>query len=216
MPFFPNASFSCKTRRLTGASLIALALCATGGTAWAQSSSQTSAAAQSTQTATTQTPAQAPAPAPAKAPAAPQTQTQAPGNGAGQPDADSATTVITVTAEKPEVTHKTDRDVYDVKQDPTSSTGSAADVLNKVPSVTVDPDGTVGLRGNSSVQVYVNGKKSAQMTGDNRGFTLQSMSGDDIDSIEVINNPTAEFGADSAGGIINIVLKRGRALKPQT
>ncbi len=214
MPFLPNASLSPKMRRQYGASLIALALCATGGMAHAQTSdSQSSGAAQSTQAPAT--PAPAPAPA-AKAPAAPQTQTQAPANGSAQGDTDNGTTVITVTAEKPEVTHKPDRDVYDVKQDPTSSTGSGADVLNKVPSVTVDPDGTVGLRGNTSVQVYVNGKKAPQMSGDNRGFTLQSMSGDDIDSIEVINNPGAEFGSDSAGGIINIVLKRGRALKPQT
>jgi outer membrane receptor protein involved in Fe transport len=212
MPLFPNV---LKIRRRYGASLIVLALGATASMACAQTSgSSSSATAQSAQA---QTPGKTPAPAQTpKTPGAPQTQTQAPATGSGQGDSDSGTTVITVTAEKPEVTHKTDRDVYDVKQDPTSSTGSAADVLNKVPAVTVDPDGTVGLRGNSNVQVYVNGKKSPQMSGDNRGFTLQSMSGDDIDSVEVITNPTAEFGADSAGGIINIVLKRGRALKPQT
>ncbi len=200
-----------KTRqsRITGVSLIALALCAGGGVARAQ----TTASPSSQSAPAAQTPAPAPAKTPAAAPA-----TQAPANtaAAGQGDSDGSSTTVTITAEKPEVTHKTDRDSYDVKQDPTSSTGSAADVLGKLPSVTVDPDGTVGLRGNSNVQVYVNGKKSAQMTGDNRGFTLQSMSGDDIDSVEVITNPTAEFGSDAAGGIINIVLKRGRALKPQT
>ncbi|MGZ3305014.1 MAG: hypothetical protein ACXU8U_04055, partial [Asticcacaulis sp.] len=125
-------------------------------------------------------------------------------------------TTVTITGQTPQVAHKIDRDVYDVKQDPTAATGSAADVLNNVPAVTVDPDGTVGLRGNSNVQVYVNGKKSTQMTGDNRGFTLQNLSGDDIDSVEVITTPTAEFGADAAGGIINIVMKRGRSIKPVT
>ncbi|MBW8732915.1 MAG: outer membrane beta-barrel protein [Asticcacaulis sp.] len=205
---------SKKARRFAGASLIVLALSAAGAaraqTAPApvpapQNQSPQSQTAPAPQTPATQTP-------PAQPPA-----TQAPSNttGAAQGDSDDSN-VVTVIAPKPEVTHKTDRDVYDVKQDPTASTGSAGDVLNKLPAVTVDPDGTVGLRGNSNVQVYVNGKKSAQMTGDNRGFTLQSMSGDDIDSVEVITNPTAEFGADTSGGIINIVLKRGRALKPQT
>ena len=89
-------------------------------------------------------------------------------------------------------------------------------MLNNVPGVTVDNDGTVSLRGNSGVQVYVNGKKSAQMQGDNRAFTLQSLAADDIDTIEVIPNPGAAFGSDSSGGIINIVMKRGRSLKPQT
>ncbi|WP_443747444.1 TonB-dependent receptor [Asticcacaulis solisilvae] len=196
----PRAVLKGKAR-LAGASLIAMALCATTGAARAQDAQ----ASQSAQAPATQAPAtQAPAQAPAKT------------TGGAQGEAQANPDVVTITADKPEVTHKADRDVYDVKQDPTSSTGSAADVLNNVPSVTVDPDGTVGLRGNSNVQVYVNGKKSPQMSGDNRGFTLQSMSGDDIDSVEVITNPTAEFGADSAGGIINIVLKRGRAIKPQT
>jgi hypothetical protein len=131
------------------------------------------------------------------------------------PDADD-TTVVTVIAPKPLIEHKIDRDIYDVKQDPLSATGTAADVLNNVPAVTVDNDGTVSLRGNSGVQVYVNGKKSAQMQGDNRAFTLQSLAADDIDTIEVIPNPGAAFGSDTSGGIINIVMKRGRAIKPQT
>ena len=137
-------------------------------------------------------------------------------NTAAKAQASDDTTVVTVTAEKPILEHKIDRDVYDVKQDPLAATGTASDILNNVPSVTVDNDGTVQLRGNSGVQVYVNGKKSAQMQGDNRAFTLQSLAADDIDSIEVIPNPGAAFGSDTSGGIINIVMKRGRAIKPQT
>lgn len=158
--------------------------------------------------------------APAQQSAAPaQTQTPAPTTGK-QTSADTTTsggtTVVTVTAQKPILDHKIDRDVYDVKQDPQAATGAASDVLNNVPGVTVDNDGTVSLRGNSNAQVYVNGKKSAQMQGDNRATTLQSLSANDIDSIEVIPNPGAAFGADTAGGIINIVMKRGKTLKPQT
>ena len=134
----------------------------------------------------------------------------------GDTQSSDDTTVVTVTADKPIIEHKIDRDVYDVKQDPLAATGTASDVLNNVPAVTVDNDGTVSLRGNSGVQVYVNGKKSAQMQGDNRAFTLQSLAADDIDTIEVIPNPGAAFGSDTSGGIINIVMKRGRAIKPQT
>lgn len=126
------------------------------------------------------------------------------------------TTTITVTGQKPAIQHKVDRDVYDVTQDPDAATGTASDVMNNVPAVTVDSDGTVSLRGNSNVQVYVNGKPNAQMQGDNRGPQLQSMSADDIDSIEVMTNPSAAFGSDTGGGIINIVLKKGRHIKPKT
>ncbi|HEX7800685.1 MAG TPA: TonB-dependent receptor plug domain-containing protein, partial [Asticcacaulis sp.] len=160
------------------------------------------------------------APAPQPAAKTPQTgQTQTGQTQAGQTQAgqtQEGPTVVTVTAQKPLIQHKIDRDVYDVTQDPQAATGAASDVLNNVPGVTVDNDGTVSLRGNSGVQVYVNGKKSAQMQGDERAFTLQSLPADDIDSIEVIPNPGAAYGADTAGGIINIVMKRGRSLKPHT
>ena len=118
--------------------------------------------------------------------------------------------VVTVTGTAPPVQHKIDRDAYDVKKDPQSQTGSTADVLSNIPSVSVDPQGNVSLRGNTNVQVYVNGKPSADMQGDNRAATLQSMSAGDVDSVEVITNPSAQFGADTGGGIINIVMKRNR------
>ncbi len=154
----------------------------------------------------------------ADTPALPKTTEQAkatPGTTGAQP-ADSETTTVTVTGQKPLLQHKIDRDVYDVTQDPDAATGTASDVLNNVPAVTVDSDGTVALRGNSNVQVYVNGKPNAQMQGDNRGPQLQNMSADDIDSIEVMTNPSAAFGSDTGGGIINIVLKKGRHIKPKT
>ncbi len=192
-------------RRLTlGVSLSVLMAVALPAAAWAQSQAGSASSA----AAPTATPAKsASAPASSAPPAQPprvKTKT------------DDDTTTVTVTADRPLIEHKIDRDVYDVKQDPLAATGVASDVLNNVPGVTVDNDGTVSLRGNSGVQVYVNGKKSAQMQGDNRAYTLQSLSADDIDTIEVIPNPGAAFGSDTAGGIINIVMKRGRGLKPQT
>jgi outer membrane receptor protein involved in Fe transport len=108
-------------------------------------------------------------------------------------------------------TNRIDRQVYDVKSDVSSSNGSAADALGNVPSVGVDPDGTVSLRGNTNVQILVDGKPSAMLQGDGRGAMLQAMPAEDIDSIEVINNPGAEFGNEGGGGpILNLVMKRSR------
>jgi outer membrane receptor protein involved in Fe transport len=108
-------------------------------------------------------------------------------------------------------TNRIDRQVYDVKSDVNSSSGSAADALGNVPSVGVDPDGTVSLRGNTNVQILVDGKPSAMLQGEGRGSMLQAMPAEDIDSIEVINNPGAEFGNEGGGGpILNLVMKRTR------
>jgi outer membrane receptor protein involved in Fe transport len=124
------------------------------------------------------------------------------------PDSGSITSV-TVAAERP--TNRIDRQVYDVKSDTSSSNSSAADALNNVPSVNVDPDGSLTLRGSSNVQVYVDGKPSAMLQGDNRGPALQAIPADDLESVEVINNPGSQFGNEGGGGpIINLVMKRSR------
>jgi outer membrane receptor protein involved in Fe transport len=118
-------------------------------------------------------------------------------------------TSVTVSAERP--TNRIDRQVYDVKSDAANSNSSAADALNNVPSVNVDPDGSLTLRGSSNVQVYVDGKPSAMMQGENRGPALQSIPADDLESVEVINNPGAQFGNEGGGGpIINLVMRRSR------
>jgi len=116
---------------------------------------------------------------------------------------------VEVVASRP--TNKIDRDVYDLKNDISVSNASASDVLNNVPSVTVDQDGTVALRGNQNVQIMVNGKRDAQFQGQNRGDALNSFPAENIESIEVINVPGAEFGNEGGSGpIINLVLKRTR------
>jgi outer membrane receptor protein involved in Fe transport len=127
-----------------------------------------------------------------------------------QPQADSAVVPsVTVAAERP--TNRIDRQVYDVKSDVSSTNGTAADALGNVPSVAVDPDGTVSLRGSTNVQILIDGKPSAMLQGDNRGAALQSMPADDIESVEVINNPGAQFGNEGGGGpILNLVMRRNR------
>ncbi|MGZ5198351.1 MAG: TonB-dependent receptor domain-containing protein [Telluria sp.] len=140
------------------------------------------------------------------APATKATTTAAPPATTSAPD-DMAT--VEVVASRP--ANKVDRDVYDLKNDISVGSASAADVLNNVPSVTVDQDGNVALRGNQNVQIMVNGKRDAQFQGQNRGDVLNSFPAESIESIEVINVPGAEFGNEGGSGpIINLVLKRNR------
>lgn len=138
------------------------------------------------------------------------TSTAATGTGQSAPQSgtdDMAT--VEVVASRP--TNKVDRDVYDLKNDISVSNASASDVLNNVPSVTVDQDGSVALRGNPNVQIMVNGKRDAQFQGQNRGDALNAFPAEAIESIEVINVPGAEFGNEGGSGpIINLVLKRNR------
>lgn len=117
---------------------------------------------------------------------------------------------VTVTAVKQ--TNRIDRQVYDVKADPATSNDTVADTLNKVPSLAVDADGTVTLRGKSNVQILMDGKPSAMMQGDNRAAALNALPAADLESVEVINNPGAQFGNEGGGGpIINLVMRRERS-----
>lgn len=107
--------------------------------------------------------------------------------------------------------NRIDRQSYDVKADPASTNDSVADTLNKVPSVAVDADGNVSLRGRNNVQILVDGKPSAMMQGENRAAALQALPAGDLESVEVINNPGAQFGNEGGGGpIINLVMRRER------
>jgi len=133
------------------------------------------------------------------------------GTTAASPAAAASGQVASVKVTGERQNNRIDRQVYDVKQDVSSSNGSAADALGNVPSVSVDPDGTVSLRGSGNVQILVDGKPSAMLQGDGRGAALQAMPAEDIDSVEVINNPGAEFGNEGGGGpILNLVMKRNR------
>ncbi len=157
-------------------------------------------AAQAQQTDSTAPARTAPAPAPATTPAPVTTV---------KPDEAPLAGTVMVAGERP--TNRIDRQAYDVKADASSSNSSAADALNNVPSVAVDPDGAVTLRGSSNVQILVDGKPSAMMQGENRGAALQSIPADDIETVEVINNPGAQFGNEGGGGpILNLVMRRSR------
>lgn len=116
---------------------------------------------------------------------------------------------VTVTGQRTGVKLEVDRKSFDVSQDISNAGGAASDVLENIPSVEVDNDGNVSLRGNSSVEVWINGKASG-LTSDNRAQILQQLPAESIERIEVIDNPSAKFSAEGSAGIINIVLKKDR------
>ena len=100
-----------------------------------------------------------------------------------------------------------DRKIYNVGKEIQSVTGSASDLLQNVPSVNVDIDGNVSLRGSDNVLILINGRTSTLM-GASRAEVLQQLPADSIEKIEVITNPSAKYKPDGAAGIINIALKR--------
>lgn len=116
---------------------------------------------------------------------------------------------VTVTAQRPAMRLEVDRKSFDVSQDISNAGGAASDVLENIPSVEVDTEGNISLRGNTSVEVWINGKASG-LTSDNRAEILQQLPAESIDRIEVIDNPSAKFSAEGSAGIINIVLKKDR------
>ena len=116
---------------------------------------------------------------------------------------------VTVVGQRSEMKLEVDRKTFDVSQQIANAGQSASEVLENIPSVEVDNDGNVSLRGNSSVEVWINGKASG-LTADNRAQILQQLPAESIERIEVIDNPSAKFSAEGAAGIINIVLKKDR------
>ncbi len=117
---------------------------------------------------------------------------------------------VVVTAARQKAQVLLDRRVYSVGTDLRSGSGTAADILSTIPSVDVDPDGLITLRGDPNVTILVDGKPSAQFSGAARGLSLLQFSARDIDRIEVMSNPPAQYRAEGAAGVINIVTHRHR------
>lgn len=117
--------------------------------------------------------------------------------------------VITAAATKPYKV-ELDKRTYDPSQDIVSKGGNLQDVLSNVPSVSVDTDGTVSMRGSSNVRFLINGKPSALLGIDDGANALQSIPADQIERIEVITNPSSKFEASGTAGILNIILKKSK------
>lgn len=112
---------------------------------------------------------------------------------------------VNVTGEKTMMITRIDRKVFNVQKDIMAQTGTVTDILQTIPSVTVDIDGNISLRG-SGVTILINGRPSV-MTGN---ANLEQMPASLIERIEVITNPSAKYKPDGTGGIINIILKKER------
>ena len=125
--------------------------------------------------------------------------------------AEDATTLkeVQVTGQRSQMKLEVDRKTFTVDQVLAAAGGSVTDLLENIPSIEVTTDGEISLRGNSSVEVWINGKASG-LTTDNRYEILQQIPAESIEKIEVIDNPSAKYSPEGSAGIINIVLKRDR------
>ncbi|MBW7674078.1 TonB-dependent receptor domain-containing protein [Chryseobacterium chendengshani] len=117
---------------------------------------------------------------------------------------------VTITATVKPYKVELDKRTYDPSQDIVSKGGNLQDVLSNVPSVSVDTDGTVSMRGSSNVRFLINGKPSALLGIDDGANALQSIPADQIERIEVITNPSSKFEASGTAGILNIILKKSK------
>ncbi len=115
---------------------------------------------------------------------------------------------VEVSGRRSPITYELDKKVIDVSQMQTAMSGTAADVLENVPSVSVDINGNVSLRGSTNFQVLINGHPSVMDSQD----ALQQIPASSIKSIELITNPSAKYDASGTAGVINIILKKNANL----
>lgn len=118
---------------------------------------------------------------------------------------------VEVVAEKTSVEVRLDKKVYNIGKDLTTSGGTVTDALNNIPSVNVDVEGAISLRGNDNVRILINGKPSA-LAGYGSTDVLRQLPADAIEKVEVITSPSARYDAEGTAGILNIVLKKEKTL----
>ncbi len=116
---------------------------------------------------------------------------------------------VEVIAEKTQVEIKLDKTVYNIGKDLTLRGSSVSDVLDNLPSVAVDIDGNVSLRGNQSVRILINGKPSG-LVGISSNDALKQFPSESVEKVEIITSPSARYNAEGTAGIINIILRKNK------
>ncbi len=114
---------------------------------------------------------------------------------------------VELVGERTEVEIRLDKRIYNVGKDITVRGGSVADVLDNVPSVSVDVEGNIALRGNENVRILINGKPSG-LVGLSGPQGLRSLPAESIEKVEVVTSPSARYEASGTAGILNIILKK--------
>ncbi|MGY0035607.1 carboxypeptidase regulatory-like domain-containing protein [Pedobacter sp. NJ-S-72] len=115
---------------------------------------------------------------------------------------------ISIRASKPLLERKADKLIFNVDAAPSAAGLTALELLTKAPGVTIDHNETISLAGKSNVLVTIDGKQTYLSSQELIGL-LKSMQSNEIESLEIINNPGSKYDANSAGGIINIKTKKG-------
>ncbi|MCR9263221.1 MAG: TonB-dependent receptor family protein [Flavobacteriaceae bacterium] len=118
---------------------------------------------------------------------------------------------VEVVGEKTTVEVRLDKKVYNIGKDITTSGGNVSDALGNIPSVSVDVEGAISLRGNENVRILINGKPSA-LAGFGSTDALRQLPADAIEKVEVITSPSARYDAEGTAGILNIILKKEKTL----
>jgi outer membrane receptor protein involved in Fe transport len=119
--------------------------------------------------------------------------------------------VVEIAETRSDYSNSIDKKVYDVGQNITNAGGTATDILQNIPSVAVDMDGKVSLRGSENVMILIDGRPSG-LTGGDRQAALRQIPASMIERVEIITNPSARYDAQGMAGIINIITKKGSAL----
>ncbi len=117
---------------------------------------------------------------------------------------------VVVQAEKSSMQLSLDKKIFNVGKDLANAGGSASDILTNIPSVSVDQEGGVKLRGSDNVRILIDGKPSG-LVGIKGGSGLQQLQANMVERVEIITNPSARYEAEGMAGIINIVLKKDRS-----
>jgi len=114
---------------------------------------------------------------------------------------------VVIRSEQTTVEIKLDKKIYNVGKDLMVRGGTVSDVLDNIPSVSVDPDGVVSLRGNENVRILIDGRPSNAI---NIAEALRQIPADAIEKVEVVTNPSARYDSEGGGGLLNIILKKGK------